>query len=181
MDKLSLFTLLLACATFLLAVASFWTIWQNHLTNKKGYKNKLLESITAWATETMGLECFVNPSIYDSPNFKRAIKVTCIDIDNFEASFRKMKIKGDYLVSVISVQNEIELKKFSEQLLKQLEKHTELIGDFKHKLNDIESKEQLDQTDDIVNKIDENKIFIDKSAERVIEEIVKISKKDIMW
>jgi len=51
MDNLSLFTLLLACATLLLAGASFWTIRQNYKLRDKDRKERLLNEIIEWAVE----------------------------------------------------------------------------------------------------------------------------------
>ena len=51
MDNLSLFTLLLACATFLLAGAASWTIWQNYKFREKERKEQLLNKIIEWAVD----------------------------------------------------------------------------------------------------------------------------------
>jgi hypothetical protein len=51
MDNLSLFTLILACATFFLALAAFWSIWQNQSIQKKEKKEKILNEINILAME----------------------------------------------------------------------------------------------------------------------------------
>jgi len=40
-----------AGATFLLALAAFWAIWQNHSLRKKERKERLLSEIIEWATD----------------------------------------------------------------------------------------------------------------------------------
>jgi hypothetical protein len=49
MDNLELFTLLLAGATFLLALAAFGSIWQNHRLQKRERRERLLNEIIEWA------------------------------------------------------------------------------------------------------------------------------------
>lgn len=60
MDNLSLMTLILAAATFLLAIAAFWSIWQNYLIHKKKTKTDLLYKIVDWALEIQNNSLEVN-------------------------------------------------------------------------------------------------------------------------
>jgi hypothetical protein len=44
-----------AGATFLLALAAFWAIWQNHVIQEKERKARLLNEIQKWASEALSL------------------------------------------------------------------------------------------------------------------------------
>jgi hypothetical protein len=61
MDTLSLFTLLLACATFLLAVAAFWAIWQNYKFSRVERRLQALYRIRIWVEKSIELSTVPSP------------------------------------------------------------------------------------------------------------------------
>jgi hypothetical protein len=66
-----------AGATFLLALAAFWAIWQNHSLRKRERKERLLNEIIEWATQI--LECSRAPTFIEP-----RLKLTEEGVSTFE-------------------------------------------------------------------------------------------------
>ena len=90
MNILSLFTLFLAIATFLLAGAAFCAIWQNHLLQKRERKERLLNEIIEWARESYKL--FYDMQQFYSPESN-------VEIEELEKSLTLLWAEKDAMVS----------------------------------------------------------------------------------
>ena len=111
MDNLSLFTLFLACATFLLALAAFWSIVQNKKFQKLEVRERLLKEILDWATQSINCEFLPDTSFIKSlGNFKEASFLFFADLDKLQFMFRRLHTLGSYMSRVVSTFNKEELK-----------------------------------------------------------------------
>jgi hypothetical protein len=97
MDKLSLFTLLLACATLLLAAASFWTIRQNYKFREKDRKERLLSEIIEWALNIQKSSFEIEiPEIEKLKKYGIPFSMNAYIFTIIEKSFSVLKL--DYLI-----------------------------------------------------------------------------------
>jgi hypothetical protein len=180
MENLSLFTLLLACATFLLALAAFWTIYQNYKNKKNEYKRNILKEITNWAMDILNHESSIDTSILNVTIPKLFNIYEFVESDKEKISFKKFKTNGDYFISIINTWKATDLLKASKNLTNELDEHVKMYKEYLGIVESIKFETDKSKTEIILKNIDEHKLNINKYAERVIEEATKIKTKEIV-
>jgi hypothetical protein len=172
MDNLSWVTLTLSIATFFLAGAAFWTIWQNRQYGIRERKESLLNEIIEWAVDVakyslekgifdesipvIGLQAeSALPALLDSVTGFRIARVRSVYISNIASEFAPM------------------LKKSIDNLNDEIKSQIKLIMEYKRK------DTPTWPADDIVAKISGNNERTYSFATKVIEEATKTKTKDI--
>ena len=132
MDNLSLFTLLLASATFLLALAAFWTIWQNYKFREKDRKERLLNEIIDWA-EGVIKSGFSNEldqtKLGEIDNQQKEFAYINNVLSRISNNYEIMKIKSIYINNIASF--------FDNELLEDIKILTKYLGDYSDEMDYI--------------------------------------------
>ena len=194
-----------AGATFLLAVAAFWAIWQTRKLQKRERRERLLNEIIEWGEDIAKCGVKDNKGSEVWSNFAARyfdkVHVTNIKVEDFLRekfiiefsraadflfTFTVMKGKSHY-ISRASLSLGQELQNAVLSLTRDLEMHIELImnylKDIRSKLNSIEevTNQELIQEDsnNYIEEIGNHKEQLDLLAYKVIEMATKIKTKDI--
>jgi DNA-binding transcriptional MerR regulator len=168
MDNLSLFTLLLACATFLLAVAAFWSIWQNYTFRKEekeiGIKLRNIREIVNWARKAR--ETILN-SLTESLTYQKEVQ------SNLTQQRANLEAQKKIFVS------EKRTKANNEEIIK-LEKELDILEGQRLSSNDYKVRVMI-IIKDIINEFEFIKTIsyqfgqgIQPSIQRVNQELVKL-------
>ena len=103
-----------ASATFLLAIAAFWAIWQNHVIQKREQKHRLLKEIIEWATDIqkVSLEVDIPVDSVLTEEQRRRIKA------NILLRYGIPFIRNDYIKAIVSETFKEELQHDVENMIK---------------------------------------------------------------
>jgi hypothetical protein len=98
-----------AGATLLLAIAAFWSIWQNHLIQKRERKQRLLNEIIEWAIDIAKCESeqgFHTMSLLELEVAKESRKVQYLEADrrttliNLHQKYQSVDVRSEYVRSI---------------------------------------------------------------------------------
>lgn len=152
-----------AGATFLLALAAFWAIWQNYSLHKKERKEHLLNEIIDWAIDVakfLGgwkVASLVRMSGEEDKLFAH--------ITDFETTLNTLKIRSTYISKIAKVLGTI-LHTAVKKAIDDLDEHIRLYDEWHN------------------NKVSQEQVIIQKSlfnisVSEVIKEAVKLKTRDI--
>ena len=176
-----------AGATFLLALAAFWAIWQNYSLRQKERKERLLNEIIEWAIDV------TNWRSESKKVFKEMVGITDIKqqevfthahIVEVKEGFVGMSGRNQY-ISSISREFKQDLQEVAIKLIEDLEAYIELLDEWQQVKADaiaqdlIKAEEYITKDGEYTTKADEYALQLDKSASRVIDEAAKIKTRDI--
>ncbi len=161
-----------ALGTSMLAVAAFWSIWQNHLLQKRKRRERLLNEIIEWAMDVA--KCSLEKGIFDEsiPVSGLQAEQALRQLLDSVVGFRIARASSVYTSSIAS---EIypELKNSVDNLTEEIKAQIKLIMEYKRKLTPTWPAGQ------IVAKIAGNNERTYNLATTLIEEATKIKTKDI--
>ncbi len=179
MENLSLMTLLLAIATFILAAIAFWAILQNYSFHKKERKERLLNEIIEFATET--IEWDIEKDYLAEKRLKEAEKplmVILMQLIRLSEGFNRISRRGTIILHPLSrgLKQKI-LTDAIGKLLSDVKKHMELLGLQEIALmRDIGAQVLSGEFNAAQDKVVKHKELLDKSATEIISEATKLKK-----
>ncbi len=101
MDNLSLMTLLLAIATFILAGIAFWAILQNYNFRKQERKERLLNKIIEWAISISKANLELDKTILASKIHSHWIGR--VSLPQLQSLFQEMHERGKYIIESANI------------------------------------------------------------------------------
>ncbi|MBI4188188.1 MAG: hypothetical protein HY529_03165 [Chloroflexi bacterium] len=183
MDTLSRMTLILAIATFLLAGAAFWSIWQNYKFRERDRKERLLNEIIEWAISIA--ESGIEPDTPDLSGDKDAGK-SWPYLDNQLEKLKTLQLlraKSVYMegiASAISKELQIALRGAIDALRNQLTslwEHQGFLNDSKRK--GLQGGERAIFLTNNARQVENNNEMLYKSAIELVEKATKIKTSDV--
>ena len=175
MDRLSLMTLILAAVTFFLAVAAFWSIWQNYVFRKKDKKDRLLSDIIEWAIDVA--RTFEPVNIPDLTNDKDAAKSWPF-LDNQRKKLNTLQLLGarSLAMCIIAEKIGLRLKVVVENASKKLENQQGMLWEFKRWGDTRQKTEKVDTEflKEIAEKVSQNNSELYTSALEVIRDVTDL-------
>lgn len=169
-----------AGATFLLALAAFWAIWQNYSFRKKEHKQRLLNEIIEWAEmvahwRSEGKNIF--KEMVGITETKQLQLLTYAHILEVKENFVGMRGRNHYISKITEKFDKV-LQDAVEELIDNLEAYIELLDEWQE-AKAYEIAHNLVEEEEYTTKADEHALQLEKSINKVIEEAVKIKTKDI--
>jgi hypothetical protein len=179
MDTLSWVTLFLAIATFSLAGAAFWSIWQTHNIQKKEYRRRLLNDLIEWAiaiTNWRSKHNIIFKEMALTADKRERMLLMLTHIAQVKEDFVALRSRSQYAINVSEKFAGI-LQDATIGLATDVEKHMEFLNDWTRVVADNISENLIEtqEYDDYHKKADQLIEQIDESARKVIEEAVKIN------
>jgi len=173
-----------AIATFILAVAAFWAIWQNRGIQKRNRRERLLNEIIEWAVSISKWR-IDNKSMFREMAGKRGAKqkqmFLLAYIAEAEQSFRGMQGKNLYINNVVQTFDQ-NLQKAAAKLVSDMNEYINFLESWCASVGDsIKAKLLIDKQKqkDSFKKADKHMESLEKSANKVIEEAARIKTTDI--
>jgi hypothetical protein len=194
MDNLSLFTLLLACATFLLAGAASWTIWQNYKFREKDRKERLLNEIIEWAIDVY--ECgikdkdkvtmdFVSRYLCSTYRVKEDLDsgmrlIECSELGDIYTDFSVLQGRGQYSVEISNTifKQHLNFKTSVNKLYSDTKDHMEIVNRYYKEMSEDINNVKWD-TNEHIDDIHNHRQQIYSSAVKVIEEATKFKTENL--
>lgn len=140
-------------------------------------KQRLLNEIIDWAIDVTKVELLMEiADVTGIKDNRRARLYMYTTVDKLRFSFRQAITRGLYISGIVSILG-VDLQLAVEKLIKGLEVHIALINEYMD--TTMPSAVSLDETKSAAGKVEHNKQLLDESAEKVLEEAVKIKTKDI--
>ena len=169
-----------ALATLILAIAAFWAIRQNYNFRRQEKKERLLNEIIDWAINITecGLEKEITTmsQIEDNEKIRQFVLARATEL---ELSFARFRGRSRYIRNIVPV-SEQDLQNTVDNLIKKLEVHIDLFTQMRGAiLYKPGTKENIEARDMMSRKVRDHKLELDKYANEVIEEAVKIKTRDI--
>jgi hypothetical protein len=174
-----------AGATFLLALAAFWAIWQNYQFKKRERKERLLNEIIDWAIDAA--KCRFedkSTSMFSFKNFGETGASFWRFLVDIQDNLRRQQTIGFYIIKISPI--------FSQNINTSVVTLMKVIQDFiniiDEPMRDIEniligkvklSDKEIKRTTNFIDKTGNSTKLLDESANKVIEEAAKIKTKGI--
>jgi hypothetical protein len=175
-----------AGATFLLALAAFWAIWQNYSLRKKERKERLLNEIIEWAIDVArcGLEKEL-PDLASITNMNEGKLHLAMSTNMLALSFQSMRGRNQYIHAIASAFGQ-DLLKAVDTLTKDLEEHIKLLDTLRYiatvKFTSVTNEnmaEYMLEVNESSIQIASHKLKLDELTVKIIEEATKIKTQDI--
>ena len=162
-----------AGATFMLALAAFWAIWQNHKLQKRERREKLLNEIIEWATEA--IEWDIEKDYLAERHLKEAEKpllVILMQLFRLSDGFYRIRRNGKLILRPRAlILKQQSLTNTIDALLADLQNHIELIALQEIALmKDIETQVLSDEFNSAQDEVIKHTKQLDESATKVISE-----------
>ena len=152
-----------AGTNFLLALAAFWTIWQNYSLRKSEKRERLLNETIDWVLDVAKPKYALSLMSLDY-TFSEEDQTNIIQLS--QASYTHLLIvRGKYIGKIALIFTQ-DLSTAVEYVRSNLEEHSKLIDDWIKDKNTAEV-------------IGEHDYALDQSADKVIEEATKIKAGDV--
>jgi len=170
-----LMTLLLAIATFILAGIASGAIWQNYQFRRQEKKERLLNEIIEWAIEVVKCDVALDPTaIIGITDTEKARLFVGALTDKERIRITETWGKSQY-ISKITLSTWQDLQKAVEELIKDLGVLVDLLDECSNAV----TCNLIDAFGSAAATVNEHKLKLCKSANRVIEEATKIKTGDI--
>jgi hypothetical protein len=158
-----------AGATFLLALAAFWAIWQNYSLHKKERKEHLLNEVIDWAEDIRKSSSeSIDPSkiVLDDPTMQIASQH---DFLRLRRKYQELNKKSAYMKTTIAKVFGGNLLSAVKKIIYKLDETVEILSKC------LTSKVSKDNSE----KVEEYKKSLDSCTEDLIVEATKIKTRDI--
>ena len=173
-----------AGATFLLALAAFWAIWQNRSLQKRERRERLLNEIIEWAIDVA--RCGLEKDLPDTSRISdmNEAKLHLAYSSNILAkTFQSLRGRNQYTSQIVLTFSS-GLKKAAKALINDIEEHIKLLNILLSiitikfvSITKDNLEEYMSQISMAVTQIGEHKLRLEESASEVIKEAVKIKTK----
>jgi len=169
--------ILVGGGTLFLGIMAWRTICQTRSIQKIERRERLLNEIIEWAIDVTKVELLMEiADVTGIKDRRRARLYMYTTVDKLRFSFSQARTRGLYISGIVSILG-VDLQLAVGKLIKALEVHLVLINEYLD--TTIPSDVSLDETKSAAGKITHNKQLLDESAEKVLEEVVKIKTSDI--
>jgi hypothetical protein len=175
-----------AGATFLLAVAAFWAIWQNYSLQKRERRERLLNEIIEWARNItkyrFGKACKELLQItdrYGETNCKKSLQFVHADVVEIKEELAGLGIQSRYIREIASIFG-ADLNEATQVLTEQMNEYVNYLDEWSRTLADeIEGQKREIDIVSSASEADKIGLQIDESTRKVLEETAKIKAKVI--
>jgi len=170
-----------AGATFLLALAAFWAIWQNKRIQKRNRRERLLNEIIEWATNVA--KCGIEPDTPELSEDKDASKAWPF-LATQERKLETLQLLRAKSVSVTRTAQKIgsDLQAAVFDSVEHLRNQIKSLYEYKRFTQEFKDKKRGTDIDFLTTTAKEvitNNKLLYNSAVKVIEEAIKIKTRDI--
>ena len=166
-------------ATFLLALAAFGAIWQNHLLQKRERKERLLNEIIDWAVAVTKGELLMEfADVRGIKDIRLSRLYLHTTVDKLQFSFRQARTRGLYISGTVSILG-ADLQQAVGELIRNLEVHIQALKECMDAIDSPACETTLNGAISAARKTTDSKKLLDESATQVLEEAAKIKTRDI--
>lgn len=164
MDTLSLMTLFLAGATFLLAIAAFWTIMKDNRLRRKAYRLHLLENIQEWLRQIMET---MDENVYDPEKWFLYETYIKSKIEILKKLLHLSSVGFYHMIPANIAFEKYQFKQKADDYMESLGRYTDKLHDVAENPSDEDLTEDYgDYETDYLNKTNDfHKFIIDISIE----------------
>ena len=159
-----------AGATFLLALAAFWAIWQNRSLQIRNRRERLLKEIIEWAIAVSEWYYPQDPILLASNTIDTKTRIEA-ELYNCFLSLRSLYIKAEYIFGISEILSQ-ELVEIVKATMRALEAYLGIINRMSSQTKGAEGKITKDEREDSLTKLH-------SSANEIIETPTKIKTRDI--